>query len=59
MKFALMALGSVYGVGFVLMFLLTTQLPNTFGLALFRSAAWPVSVARREIWPRGEPLPMD
>lgn len=27
--------------------------------ALVRSAAWPVSVIRRDLWPRGTPFPMD
>lgn len=49
----------IYAIGFVLMFMITTQLPNTFGLALLRSAAWPISIIRREVWPKGSPLPMD
>lgn len=49
----------VYISGFVIMFAITTQLPNTFGLALLRSACWPASIVMREIVPRGAPLPMD
>lgn len=59
MKTTLIATVGIYVAGFCLMLLLCTQLPNTFGLALVRSAVWPVSVLRHEIWPRGEPLPMD
>lgn len=49
----------LYAVGFFLMLAVCAQLPNTIGLALVRSAAWPVSVVLREVWPRGQPQPMD
>jgi hypothetical protein len=48
----------VYIIGFGLMFLIQAQSPATLGLALVRSAAWPVSVVLRHEWPRGQRLPI-
>jgi len=58
-KAAIIAGTSIYIIGFALVFWMHTQMPATLGLALLRSAAWPVSIIRREFWPRGTPLPMD
>jgi hypothetical protein len=53
----LLLLTSIYGIGFVGVFCLHTQLPATLGLALLRSAFWPLWVTTG--WPHGQPLPMD
>lgn len=57
MKIICFGIGTVYVVGAVLVFLLHTQLPVTLGLALARSAAWPMWVLTGR--PTGQPLPMD
>ena len=59
MKIALSLAAAVYVVGFMLVFWMHTQMPATLGLAIARSAAWPVSLVKRDFWPRGTPLPMD
>ena len=52
-KIVLMILGLLYVIGFALMFWIQAQSPVTLGLALLRSAAWPVSVVLRHEWPTG------
>lgn len=47
----------LYVVGIALVFMLHTQMPVTFGLALVRAFAWPLWILFG--WPRGAPLPMD
>lgn len=59
MRIAIWTAVVIYAIGFVLMMWMHTQMPATFALALVRSACWPVSVVKREIWPRGTPLLMD
>jgi len=59
MKIALSLAAVVYVVGFMLVLWMHLQMPATFGLALARSAAWPVSIVMRDFWPHGTPLPMD
>jgi hypothetical protein len=59
MRIVLVASSGLYVLGFALMFVMQTQMPVTFGLALVRSAAWPVSVATRSMWPHGAPQKMD
>lgn len=59
MKLALSLAAAAYVIGFVLVFWMHTQMPVTFGLALVRSAVWPFSFIKHDLWPRGAPLPMD
>lgn len=58
-KAASTLIACIYAVGFVGVFLMHTQMPATLGLALARSAAWPISLVIGEFWPRGTPEPMD
>lgn len=58
MKIALIALGLLYVMGFILMFWIQTQTPATLGLALARSAAWPVSLVLHREWPTGARQPI-
>lgn len=57
MIIALRIIAGFYVAGFVLVFWLHTQMPVTFGLALLRSALWPVWVTTGR--PQGAPLMMD
>lgn len=59
MKIALIAIAVLYASGFLLVLWMHTQMPATFGLALARSALWPISIVVREFVPRGTPLRMD
>lgn len=57
MKIVLKLVLTLYVVGAVGIFALHTQMPVTFGLAVLRSALWPVWVTTGR--PQGEPLRMD
>ena len=52
----IVGLGGFYLSGVVLIFWLHTQMPVTLGLALVRSALWPIWLCGGL---RGAPLPMD
>lgn len=56
MKMLILGVG-FYALGGVAVFWLHTQLPVTLGLALARSAVWPIWITTG--WPHGQPLPMD
>lgn len=47
----------IYLLGGAGVFWMHTQMPVTFGLALVRSAVWPIWIATGR--PRGSRLPMD
>lgn len=57
MKILLIVLAAIYLLGAGGIFWMHTQMPVTFGLALLRSAVWPIWIATG--WPNGSPLPMD
>lgn len=57
MKIILLLIIIIYLIGFVIIFLLHTQMPVTLGLALMRAIFWPIWVTTG--WPNGSPLPMD
>lgn len=56
MKIALSLIAGVYIVVALLVFIMHTQMPVTFGLAVVRSVLWPVWMAGGL---QGERLPMD
>lgn len=49
--------GAIYVVCGAFIFLMHTQMPVTFGLALLRSILWPIWIFTG--WPSGSPLPRD
>jgi len=53
MRWVIVAVGAVYIVGAIAIFALHTQLPVTLGLALQRSALWPLWIITGR--PEGEP----
>lgn len=55
MNYVYAAVAVIYVAGFGLMFMVQASAgPVTLGLAVARAAAWLVSVALRDEWPRGE-----
>lgn len=57
MQLAIILAATFYVTGAIAVFALHTQMPVTFGLAVLRSALWPLWVTTGR--PHGEPLMMD
>lgn len=56
MKYAVLIAALLYVAMAMAIFAMHTQMPVTFGLAVLRSALWPLWIAG---WLKGTPLPMD